>query len=62
MAKKILRDLYCYLCSLQFEGKKVYDMHQSIMHNYVPNEVNSIQNIIKTEFNEEGNPITVDVT
>ena len=61
MAEKILRDLYCYLCSLQFDGKKVYDMHQATMHNY-ENEVSSIQNIIKTEFNEEGTPITVDVT
>ena len=44
MAEKILRDLYCYLCSLQFDGKKVYDMHQSIMHNY-ENKVNvSIDN------------------
>ena len=47
---KILRDLYCYLCSLQFDGKLVYDMHQSFMHNYKI-DVNSVQKFIKTEFN-----------
>ena len=34
MEKKILKDLYCFQCSLQFDGKKIYDIHLSIMHNY----------------------------
>ena len=34
MEKKILRDLYCFLCSLQFEKKLVYDLHVSLIHNY----------------------------
>ena len=50
MADKILRDLYCYHCSLQFDGKLVYDMHQSIKHNYRADE-KSVQNFIKCEFN-----------
>ena len=34
MSKKVLRDLYCYLCSLQFEKKCIYDLHTSIIHKY----------------------------
>ena len=50
MADQILRDLYCYHCSLQFDVKLVYDMHQSIKHNYRADE-KSVQNFIKCEFN-----------
>ena len=34
MEEKILWDLYCFQCSLQFEKKSIYDMHLSIMHDY----------------------------
>ena len=27
-----MKDLFCELCSLQFGGKKVYEIHQSIIH------------------------------
>ena len=26
------KDLFCELCNLQFGGKKVYEIHQSIIH------------------------------
>ena len=48
MAEIILRDLYCYICSLQFDGKLVYDMHQSILHKYKDNGP-SFEKLIKTE-------------
>ena len=32
MERKFLRDLFCYQCSLQFGGKPVYDLHQSLVH------------------------------
>ena len=35
MEKKILKDLYCFQCSLQFEKKSIYDMHLRIIHKYV---------------------------
>ena len=34
MEKKIIKDLYCFQCSLQFDKKAIYDMHLKIMHNY----------------------------
>ena len=34
MEEKILWDLYCFQCSLQFDKKSIYDMHLSIIHNY----------------------------
>ena len=52
MAEIILRDFYCYLCSLQFDGKLVYDMHQSLVHKY-KNDIKSVQEFIKTEFDGE---------
>ena len=27
-----IKDLFCFLCSLQFDGKSVYDLHQSLVH------------------------------
>ena len=35
MEKKIIKDLYCFQCSLQFDKKTIYDMHLKIMHNYI---------------------------
>ena len=32
MEQKLLRDLFCFHCSLQFNGKSVYDLHQSLVH------------------------------
>ena len=32
MEKKIIKDLYCFQCSLQFDKKTIYDMHLKIMH------------------------------
>ena len=32
MEQKLLRDLFCFQCSLQFNGKSVYDLHQSLVH------------------------------
>ena len=34
MEQKILLDLYCFQCSLQFEKRSIYDLHLSIIHNY----------------------------
>ena len=34
MEGKILRDLYCFQCSYQFDKKSIYDMHQLLVHNY----------------------------
>ena len=34
MEQKILWDLYCFQCSLQFEKKSIYDLHLSIIHNH----------------------------
>ena len=34
MEKIIIKDLYCFLCSLQFDKKEIYDIHQKIVHNY----------------------------
>ena len=34
MEQKILRDLYCFQCSLQFEKKSIYDLHLILIHNY----------------------------
>ena len=32
MEQGLLRDLFCFQCSLQFNGKSVYDLHQSLVH------------------------------
>ena len=32
MEQKFFRDLFCHQCSLQFGGKSVYDLHQSLVH------------------------------
>ena len=48
MEQKILWDLYCFQCTLQFEKKSLYDMHQSIIHNYESNPKN-FANSIKHE-------------
>ena len=34
MKKKIIKDLFCFQCDLQFDKKSIYDMHLSIVHNY----------------------------
>ena len=48
MEKKILKDLYCFQCSLQFDKKSIYDMHLSVMHNYV-SKTESFSTKIKQE-------------
>ena len=47
MEKKIMKDLYCFLCSLQFDKKTIYDMHQSIIHNYVSRKESFLTEIKK---------------
>ena len=32
MEEKFFMDLFCCQCSLQFGGKSVYDLHQSLVH------------------------------
>ena len=34
MEKKILTDLFCHQCQLQFNGKSVYNLHLSLVHKY----------------------------
>ena len=34
MEQKILWDLYCFQCSLQFDKRSLYDQHLLIIHNY----------------------------
>ena len=45
MEQKILWDLYCFQCCLQFEKKSIYDLHLSIIHNHK----NRIETLIKNE-------------
>ena len=45
MEKKIVWDLYCYQCSLQFEKRSLYDLHLLIIHNYKTRR----ETVIKTE-------------
>ena len=33
--ENLIKDFYCGLCSLQFDNRKVFDMHQSIVHGIV---------------------------
>ena len=51
-----IKDLFCFLCSLQFDGKRVYDMHQTAVHNY-RKDVNFVKNFIKTEIIKEKNQV-----
>ena len=53
MAEKNMTDLYCYECSLQFDGKVVYDKHQSLFHKRNVNEKEPYQKGIKTEQDKE---------
>ena len=48
MKEKIIKDLYCFQCSLQFDKKSIYDMHLLIVHNYKVKPV-SIETEIKSE-------------
>ena len=48
MEEKILWDLYCFQCSLQFEKNSNYDMHLLIIHNY-KNGAGSLSTLIKDE-------------
>ena len=32
MEHKLLRDLFCFKCSLQFNGEYVFDLHQKLVH------------------------------
>ena len=48
MEQKILWDLYCFQCTLQFEKKSLYDMHQLIIHKY-NNNPKHFANEIKSE-------------
>ena len=32
MTTQLLKDFYCYQCSLQFDKKSIYDIHLSILH------------------------------
>ena len=56
MEKKIIKDLYCFQCSLQFDKKSIYDIHLKIMHNYKSRE-KCFENEIKTEPDEIQLPI-----
>ena len=47
MEQKILWDLHCFQCSLQFEKKSIYDLHLSLIHNYKSRNFDAIQ--IKSE-------------
>ena len=42
-------DLYCFQCSLQFDKKSIYDMHQSIRHGYK----NVAKPVFETEIKHE---------
>ena len=54
MEKKIIKDLYCFQCSLQFDKKTIYDMHLKIMHNYV-----SVKESILTKIKNEPEEINL---
>ena len=34
MGAKILRDLFCFQCSYQFDKRSIYDKHQKLVHDY----------------------------
>ena len=62
MNRKILRDLYCYLCNLQFEKRAIYDMHTSIIHKYKENRGIALTQIKKEpEEIESNNDNTISV-
>ena len=44
---KILRDLFCFQCSYQFDKRSIYDKHQFLVHNY--EEKSSFKSKIKVE-------------
>ena len=48
-----MKDLYCFLCSLQFESRSIYDLHLSLIHNYKCRE----EIFVKKELEEEVLPI-----
>ena len=40
MDQTLLRDLFCLQCSLQFNGKYVYSLHQKLVHGSKDLEMN----------------------
>ena len=53
MEAKILRDLFCFQCSYQFDKRSIYDKHQLLVHNY--KEKKGFQRGIKIEDEEFSN-------
>ena len=49
MKMKILKDLYCFQCSLQFDKKSIYDMHLKLVHDHK----NIAGSIFGTEIKQE---------
>ena len=49
MEQKIVWDLHCFQCSLQFDKKSIYDMHTSILHGYK----NVARSIFGTQIKQE---------
>ena len=45
MEQHVLWDLYCFQCSMQFEKRSLYDLHQLIIHNYK----SKVETVIKSE-------------
>ena len=56
MEKIIIRDLYCFQCSLQFDKKTIYDIHLKIMHNFI-----SRTNFALTEIKKEPEEIELPI-
>ena len=52
MENEFFRDLFCFQCSLQFNGKYVYDLHQLLVHGSKDIE-KSVGSEVKMEINSE---------
>ena len=50
MGPKILRDLFCFQCSYQFDKRSIYDKDQTLVHNH--EEKKGFQTEIKIEVKE----------
>ena len=70
MEQRILWDLHCFQCSLQFDKKSLYDLHLSIIHNYKsrpkptvksePEEIEFPIDLDNIESNYQGNQKSID--
>jgi hypothetical protein len=70
MEQKFFSDLFCYQCSLQFGGKSVYYLHQSLVHGKsgdsevkieISSEISEPTNLTKTSTLQSSEKINLNV-